>query len=129
MATQEDRRRADDKNWEDVREFMKEQRSANEKSNLYRVADLVTQKYQAENLESMKVEFKKMNGRTFELEKYIEYLKQRIESRRETIEADASNLKDSNINKQQLILIIATIIMSVSAIVMAIPVVTKWFSK
>lgn len=114
----EDRRRSDDKNWDEIRSFMAEQRNANEQSRLYRAQDDISQKYQAENIASLVEQVKKQNGRTFELEKWREEVQNRIKNRREEIDAAIQEKKDKKLNTQSLITIIATVIMAVSAAVM-----------
>lgn len=57
----EDRRRAEDKNWEEIKSFISESR-------IYRSADEMTQKYQVENIEALKNAVKIQNGRIFKLE-------------------------------------------------------------
>ena len=102
-----ERRRSDDKNWEEINRFMSESRT-------YRSSDEISQKYQIENIESLKNEVKKQNGRVFELEKFREELKANIQYRKEAIQ----DKQKANLNTQALITVIATIIMAVSAIVM-----------
>ena len=96
----EERRRENDKNWEEIKGFINESRE-------YRARDEVTQKYQAENLEAVKVAVKIQNGRVFKLEEWKQVIEQKIQQR-----------KDNYNSIQALITVIATIVMAVSAMVM-----------
>ena len=96
----EERRRADDKNWDEMKNFINESRE-------YRAADSVTQKYQAENLESVKNAVQLQNGRVFKLEKWKEEIEQKIKQR-----------KDNYATVQAWITGIATIVMATSAAIM-----------
>ena len=96
----EERRRENDKNWDEIKSFINESRE-------YRVRDEVTQKYQAENLEAVKVAVKTQNGRVFKLEEWKQVIEQKIQQR-----------KDNYNSIQALITVIATIVMAVSAMVM-----------
>jgi hypothetical protein len=107
----EERRKDNDKHWNDFYQFMMESRE-------YRATDIVTQKYQAENLASLVEQVKKQNGRVFELEIWQREVKDRIKNRREEIDSNIKFQKDSKNNKEHLIMIICTVIMAVSAIVM-----------
>jgi hypothetical protein len=96
----EERRRENDKNWDEIKSFINESRE-------YRARDEVTQKYQAENLEAVKVAVKIQNGRVFKLEEWKQVIEQKIQQR-----------KDNYNSIQALITVIATIVMAVSAMVM-----------
>ena len=96
----EEKRRADDKNWDELKNFMDESRT-------YRATDALTQKYQAENLEAVKNAVKIQNGRVFKLEEWKQVIEQKIQQR-----------KDNYNSIQALITVIATIVMAVSAAVM-----------
>ena len=96
----EDRRRSDDKNWDEIKSFINESRD-------YRDRDEVTQKYQVENLEAVKVAVKTQNGRVFKLEEWKQVIEQKIQQR-----------KDNYNSIQALITVIATIVMAVSAMIM-----------
>lgn len=95
-----DQRRADDKNWEGIRNFISESRE-------YRLKDDITQKYQVENIEALKNQVKIQNGRVFSLEKWKEEIEVKIKQR-----------KDNYANMQAIITVVATIVMAVSALVM-----------
>lgn len=96
----EDRRRSDDKNWEDIKNFIIESRE-------YRSADTVTQKYQVENIEALKNAVNIQNGRVAKLEKWKEEIEQKIKQR-----------KDNYANGQAAITVIATVVMAISAWIM-----------
>ena len=96
----EERRRENDKNWEEIKIFIQESRD-------YRSRDEVTQKFQAENLETLKNAVKLQNGRVFKLEEWKQIIEQKIQQR-----------KDNYNCIQALITVIATIVMAVSAMVM-----------
>jgi len=96
----EERRRENDKNWDEIKNFIKDQTSFNNESREYRAADIVKQEY-------IMAQVKKTNGRVDEIEDWIKEAKVRIQDK-----------KDSRINAQALITIIATVIMAVSAAVM-----------
>lgn len=89
----EERRRANDENWAEIKNFITESRE-------YRAADIVKQNYILEQV-------KRTNGRVDSLEDWQKESKIRIQDR-----------KDSKINTQALVTIIATVIMAVSAAVM-----------
>lgn len=93
----EDRRRSDDKNWNEMNNFIIESRA-------YRIRDEVTQKYQVENIEAVKNQVKIQNGRVFSLEKW-----------KEEIEAKIKQRKDIWGIVQAGITVIATIVMAVAA--------------
>lgn len=63
----DDRRRADDKNWDQINNFISESR-------IYRASDTVTQRYQIENIEALKNAVKIQNGRIFKLEKWQAFI-------------------------------------------------------
>lgn len=63
----EDRRRTDEKNWKDIKDFILESRE-------YRDRDEITQKFQVENIESLKVKVGIQNGRIFKLEIWQAYI-------------------------------------------------------
>jgi len=96
----EDRRRSDDKNWEEIKNFILESRE-------YRARDEISQKYQAENLEALKNAVKIQNGKVFKLEERVL-----------GIEFNIKQKKDNYTQIQAWITIIATIVMSVSATIM-----------
>lgn len=96
----EERRRENDKNWEEIKNFIQESRE-------YRSKDEVTQEYQAENLEAVKNAVKIQNGRVYKLEEWKQVIDQKIQQR-----------KDNYANAQALITVVATIVMAVSALVM-----------
>ena len=98
----EDRRRLDDKNWEEIKGFINESRE-------YRARDEVTQKYQAENLEAVKVAVKTQNGRVFKLEEWKQVIEQKIQQR-----------KDNYNTVMAIITVIATVIMAISAVIVII---------
>ena len=83
------------------------QKSFINESRDYRARDEVTQKYQAENLEAVKVAVKTQNGRVFKLEEWKQVIEQKIQQR-----------KDNYNSIQALITVIATIVMAVSAMAM-----------
>lgn len=89
----EDRRHSDDQNWQEVKDFMRESRD-------YRIADSVRQEF-------IKAQVLKTNGRVDELEEWKGKIQTRIDDKRE-----------SRINSQALVTVVATVIMAVSAIVM-----------
>lgn len=93
----EDRRRSDDKNWDDIKTFISESRT-------YRATDEVTQKYQVENIEALKNAVQKQNGRVVKLEEWRQEIDLKIKQR-----------KDNYANGQALITVVATIVMAVSA--------------
>lgn len=96
----EDRRRSDDKNWEEIKKFIEESR-------VYRVGDAVTQKYQVENIEALKNAVKIQNGRVVKLEEWKQIIEEKIKQR-----------KDNYSTVQALITVLATIVMAVAAIIM-----------
>lgn len=96
----DERRRIDDKNWDEIKNFIIESRE-------YRAADEVTQKYQVENIESLKNQVKFQNGRVFNLEKW-----------KEEIEIKIKQKKDSWSKIQAWVTIICTIVMAISAVIM-----------
>ena len=98
--SQDERRRYDDKNWEEIKGFINESRE-------YRARDEVTQKYQAENLEAVKVAVKTQNGRVFKLEEWKQVIEQKIQQR-----------KDNYNTVQAIITVVATVIMAISALIM-----------
>jgi hypothetical protein len=89
----EERRRNDDRNWEEVKNFIAESRE-------YRAADSVRQEYIA-------AQVKKTNGRVDILEDFQKEIEIKIKDR-----------KENRINTQTLITIIATVVMAISALVM-----------
>lgn len=93
----EDRRKLDAKNWEDFRKFMAD-------STAYRAKDEVVQKYQVENIESLKVAVNIQNGRVGKLEEWKLIIEQKIKQR-----------KDNYATAQAVITVIATIVMAVAA--------------
>lgn len=93
----EDRRRADDKNWEDIKDFISESRE-------YRSADIIKQNYQVKFLESLNDKVKIQNGRVYKLEEW-----------KEIIEAKIKQRKDNYTTVMAWITIIATVVMSISA--------------
>lgn len=100
----EDRRRSDDKNWDEIKSFIKTQGEANQESRDYRFKDAIVQKYQAEKLESVDTRVMIQNGRIGKLEKRAEEMDLRIKER-----------KDNYAIVQSIITIVATIVMAVSA--------------
>ena len=114
----EERRRSNDSDWQEIRDFIKSQTIFNNESRVYRERDIITQQYQVENIEKLKNQVAFQNGRVLELEKFREEIKNRIKNRREEIDEREQNKKDFNINRQNLINIIIGIVMAVSAIVM-----------
>lgn len=62
-----ERRRIDDENWADVMAFITESRT-------YRATDVLTQKYQVENIEALKNAVKIQNGRIFKLETWQAFM-------------------------------------------------------
>lgn len=95
----DDRRRLDDKNWSDVKQYIEESR-------IYRAQDIITQKYQAENLEAVKNAVKIQNGRVYKLEEWKQEIELKIKQR-----------KDNYSIAQSLITLIATLVMAVSAFI------------
>ena len=100
----EERRRSDDKNWDEIKSFIKDQSEANQESRDYRCRDEVIQKYQAEKLESLDARVMIQNGRIVKLEKRAEETDAKIKQR-----------KDNYAQIQAWITIIATIVMGLSA--------------
>lgn len=96
----EERRRENDKNWEEIKSFISESRD-------YRIRDEVTQKYQAENLEAVKNAVKIQNGRVFKLEEWKQIIEQKIQQR-----------KDNYNMAQAVITVLATVVMAISAFIM-----------
>lgn len=96
----EERRRSDDKNWEEIKSFISESRE-------YRAVDSITQKYQVENIESLKNAVQIQNGRVVKLEQWKGEIELKIKQR-----------KDNYANGQALITVMATIVMAVSAAIM-----------
>lgn len=60
-------RRTNDENWDDVKNFISESRT-------YRAMDILTQKYQVENIEALKNAVKIQNGRIFKLETWQAFI-------------------------------------------------------
>lgn len=96
----EERRKANDRDWDSIRNFIIESRE-------YRIKDEVTQKFQIENIEALKNQVKIQNGRVGTLEKWQESIQTRI---KEKIDRKSS--------MQAVITVVATVIMAISAIVM-----------
>lgn len=96
----EERRRYDDKNWEEIKSFIIESRD-------YRIRDEVTQKYQVENIEALKNQVKTQNGRVGNLEIWKQEIELRIKQR-----------KDNYSTAMACITGIATIVMAISAAIM-----------
>lgn len=96
----EERQRLEDKNWEEVKNFIADSRD-------YRVRDEVTQKYQVETIQKLENQVKTQNGRVFGLEKWKEEIEQRIKQR-----------KDNYSTAQAIITVVATIVMAASALIM-----------
>lgn len=96
----EERRRSDDHNWAEIRNFISESRE-------YRIRDEVTQKYQIENIEGLKNQVKTQNGRVFSLEKWKEEVEIRIKAR-----------KDNYSTAMAWITIISGVVMAISAWIM-----------
>ena len=100
----EERRRENDKNWDEIKSFIHSQEEANQESRDYRSKDSVLQKYQAEKLESLDARVMIQNGRIIKLEK-----------RAEETDAQIKQRKDNYAQIQAWITIIATIVMGISA--------------
>jgi hypothetical protein len=96
----------DSQNWDEIKEFIKSQKEANAESRQYRAIDIVTQKYQVENIEKLKNQVTLQNGRVFELEKFREEIKNKIKYKEDNLQ----DIKD-------FLMIVATVVMAVSAIV------------
>lgn len=96
----EERRRIEDKNWKEVATFIEESR-------IYRAQDEITQKYQVENIESLKNKVGIQNGRVLKLEEWKQDIEKKIKQR-----------KDNYATVQAMITVVATIVMAVSAAVM-----------
>lgn len=96
----EERRRIEDKNWEEFRAFMAESRE-------YRIKDEITQKYQVENIEALKDKVGIQNGRVVKLEKWQQEIELKIKQR-----------KDNYAQGQAWLTVIATIVMAISAAIM-----------
>ena len=92
----EERRRSDDKNWDEIKKFIEESRD-------YRSRDEVTQKFQAENLEDVKNAIKIQNGRVVKLEEWKQEIELKIKQR-----------KDNYATVQAWITVVATIVMAYS---------------
>lgn len=93
----EDRRRFDDKNWIEIKNFILESRE-------YRIKDDISQKYQIENIESLKNKVDIQNGRVFKLESWKQDIETKIKQR-----------KDNYATGQAIITVVATIIMAIAA--------------
>lgn len=93
----EDRRRIDDKNWDEIKNFIIESRE-------YRIKDDITQKYQVDNIESLKNKVEIQNGKVFKLESWKQEIEQRIKQR-----------KDNYAMAQAVITIVATVVMAIAA--------------
>lgn len=98
----EDRRRYDDKNWEEIKDFISESRT-------YRATDALSQKYQIENIEALKNAVKIQNGRVVKLEEWKQIIEEKIKQR-----------KDNYANIQAWITGIATVVMAISAAIMIV---------
>lgn len=96
----EERRRNDDKNWEEIKDFISESRT-------YRATDSMTQKYQVENIEALKNAVKIQNGRVVKLEEWKQIIEEKIKQR-----------KDNYATIQAYITGVATIVMAISAAIM-----------
>lgn len=96
----EDRRRDNDKNWDEIKNFITESRE-------YRIKDEVVQKYQVENIESLKNKVGIQNGRVVKLEEWKQTIEQKIAQR-----------KDNYNTIQAVITVVATIVMAVAAVIM-----------
>lgn len=96
----EERRRSDDKNWDEIKQFIEESRS-------YRAADQVKQEYQITAIKALNERVAIQNGRVGKLESW-----------KEGIEGKIKDKKDSQATTQAVITIVATIIMALSGIAM-----------
>ncbi len=96
----EDRRRADDKNWDEIKTFIEESRT-------YRATDKLKQEYQIASMEALNERVKIQNGRVGRLEDW-----------KKDLESGVKNKKDSQATTQAVITIVATIIMALAAVAM-----------
>lgn len=96
----EDRRRSDDKNWDEIKNFISESRE-------YRIKDEIVQKYQVENIESLKTKVGIQNGRVVKLEEWKLEIELKIKQR-----------KDNYSTAQAFVTVIATVVMALSAWIM-----------
>ena len=96
----EERRRLEDKNWDEMIKFIAESRA-------YREGDKKTQQLFSESILGLKEQVTKQNGRVFELEKFRDEIKVKIQDR-----------KDNGQNIRDFLTVTATVIMAASAIVM-----------
>lgn len=94
----EERRRENDKNWEEIKHFIAESRE-------YRVKDELTQKFQVENIESLKNKVDFQNGRLYKVEKW----KQEIENTEATKKASKESIYG-------LITLVSTILTAVAVV-------------
>lgn len=96
----DERRRLDDKNWEEIRSFISESRE-------YRIKDELLQKDQIRDIESLNNKVGIQNGRVVKIEQWKIDIENQIKRR-----------KDNYSTAQAMITVIATIVMAVSAMVM-----------
>ena len=101
LMTAEDRRKNDDKNWQDIRDFMDFSKRQFTEANLYRIMD---KEIQANIL----AEAKKTNGRITNLETFQNEIEIKIQDR-----------KDSKANLYTFIAICISVVSTIAAIVMA----------
>lgn len=97
---EEERHRAEDKNWEEIKTFINESRT-------YRETDAVIQKYQAEKIEAVNTKVGIQNGRVYKLEEWKHVIEEKIKQR-----------KDNYAKIQAWITGIATVVMAISAAIM-----------
>lgn len=93
----EERRRENDKNWDEIKNFIIESRE-------YRIKDDITQKYQIENIEALKNKVEIQNSKVFKLESWKQEIELKIKQR-----------KDNYTMIQATITIVATIVMAIAA--------------
>jgi len=98
----EDRRRSDDKNWEEIREFIETFNRFMGESREYRAADFIRQEY-------IKKQVDKTNGRVNDLEDW-----------KNKVEVKIQDKKDNWANLRDFLTVTATVIMAVSALVVFI---------
>lgn len=96
----EDRRRSDDKNWDEIKKFISESRD-------YRIRDEMTQKIQVDNINDLNKKVGIQNGRIYKLEE-------------RAVETDAKikQRKDNYTTIMAWITIVSTLVMAVSAGIM-----------
>lgn len=73
---QDERRRSDDKNWEEIKSFISESRE-------YRATDAIRQSYVKEKIDDISEQVRKTNGRVDKLEDFQTRIEDKIRNKKE----------------------------------------------